>query len=175
VLGFLLINRIEALLSNAWVVAIALVVGGVAILLIERLHKPADQPPGVGALPLRTALGIGLIQCVSMIPGVSRSGATIMGALALGVERRTAAEFSFFLAVPTMIGATTLSILKHKDELASGAVSWGLIGIGFLTAFIVAMVVIKAFVGIVSRYGFAPFAWYRILAGAAALAWLGLR
>jgi undecaprenyl-diphosphatase len=123
------------------------------------------------AMPVRTALGIGIIQCLSMVPGVSRSGATIMGALSLGVERRTAAEFSFFLAVPTMVGATSLSVVKHRDEIASGAVDWGLIAIGFAVSFMVAMVVIKAFIGIVSRYGFAPFAWYRIVAGRAAL-WL---
>ncbi len=173
-LGVLLIDQIEALLENAHVVAVALIVGGIAILAIERLVKPADIEPGVAALPLRTALGIGIIQCLSMVPGVSRSGATIMGALALGVERRTAAEFSFFLAVPTMIGATTLVLLKNREEIAANA-DWGLIGVGFLVSFIVAVVVIKAFIGIVSRYGFAPFAWYRIAAGAAALAWLAMR
>ena len=175
VLGFLLIDQIEALLENAHVVAIALILGGLAILLIERLHKPADVEPGVASLSLRASIGVGIIQCISMIPGVSRSGATIMGALALGVERRTAAEFSFFLAVPTMVGATTLSVVKHRHELTSGAVDWGLIGVGFLVSFIVAVVVIKAFIGIVSRYGFAPFAWYRIVAGAGALAWLAMR
>jgi undecaprenyl-diphosphatase len=175
VLGFILIDHIEALLENAGVVAVALILGGVAILAIERLVRPADIAPGVGAMPVRTALGIGIIQCLSMVPGVSRSGATIMGALSLGVERKTAAEFSFFLAVPTMVGATSLSIVKHRDDLASGAVDWSLIGIGFLVSFVVAVVVIKAFIGIVSRYGFGPFAWYRIVAGAAALAWLSLR
>jgi undecaprenyl-diphosphatase len=172
VLGLLLIDQIELLLENALVVAVALILGGIAILAIERFVKPADVEPGVGSLPLRTALGIGLIQCISMIPGVSRSGATIMGALTLGVERRTAAEFSFFLAVPTMVGATGLSILKHRHELASGAVDWQLVAIGFAVSFIVALVVIRWFIGLVSRRGFAPFAWYRILAGSLALAWL---
>ena len=175
VLGFILIDHIEALLENAWVVAVALILGGIAILAIERLVKPADTEPGVAAMPVRTALGIGIIQCLSMVPGVSRSGATIMGALSLGVERRTAAEFSFFLAVPTMVGATSLSVVKHRDEIMSGAVDWSLIGIGFLVSFVVAVVVIKAFIGIVSRYGFGPFAWYRIVAGTAALVWLSLR
>jgi undecaprenyl-diphosphatase len=174
ILGFLLIDNIEALLENAWVVAVALILGGIAILLIERYVRPANLEPGVAALPLKTSIGIGIIQCLSMVPGVSRSGATIMGALTLGVERRTAAEFSFFLAVPTMVGASTLSIVKHKDEIAAGA-DWGLIGVGFLVSFLVAVVVIKAFIGIVSRYGFAPFAWYRIAAGAAAFAWLAMR
>ena len=110
-----------------------------------------------------------------MVPGVSRSGATIMGALSLGIERRTAAEFSFFLAVPTMLGATTLSVAKHHEEIAAAGVDWGLIAIGFIVSFVVAVAVIKWFVGIVGRYGFAPFAWYRIVAGGAALVWLMMR
>ena len=174
-LGFLLIDQIELLLENAWVVAVALILGGVAILVIERLVKPSQEEPGVSAIPMRSALGVGLIQCLSMIPGVSRSGATIMGALALGVERRTAAEFSFFLAVPTMIGATSLVVLKNAEEIAASNVDWSLIAIGFAVSFVVAVVVIKAFIGIVSRFGFAPFAWYRIVAGGAALVWLAAR
>jgi undecaprenyl-diphosphatase len=172
VLGLILIDRIEALLENAQVVAVALVLGGIAILVIEALVKQPKVEPGVAAMPWTKALGIGFIQCLSMIPGVSRSGATIMGALSLGIERRTAAEFSFFLAVPTMIGATTLSVFKHSEELSSGRVDWGLIGIGFIVSFLVAIVVIKWFVGIVSRHGFAPFAWYRIVAGTLAMIWL---
>ena len=171
-LGLLLIDNIEALLGNAMVVAVALVAGGVAILLIERWVKPATIDPGVAAIPLKRALGIGLVQCLSMVPGVSRSGATIMGALSLGIERRTAAEFSFFLAIPTMIGATTLSIAKHHEEIAAAGVDWGLIAVGFVTSFLVAIAIIKWFVGIVSRYGFAPFAWYRIVAGTLAAIWL---
>ncbi|HEY0446774.1 MAG TPA: undecaprenyl-diphosphate phosphatase [Allosphingosinicella sp.] len=172
VLGLILIDNIEALLGNAIVVAVALILGGIAILVIERLVKPASIEPGVAAIPLKRALGIGFIQCLSMVPGVSRSGATIMGALALGVERRTAAEFSFFLAVPTMVGATTLQVAKHHAEIAASGVDWGLIAVGFVVSFLVAVVVIRWFVGIVGRYGFAPFAWYRIVAGAAALVWL---
>jgi undecaprenyl-diphosphatase len=121
----------------------------------------------------RTALGIGLIQCLSMIPGVSRSGATILGALSLGVERKTAAEFSFFLAVPTMLAATGYDLLKSGAALGSG--DWAAIAIGFVVSFVVALVVIRWFVGIVSRRGFAPFAWYRIVAGSIALVWLALR
>ncbi|MCX7863904.1 MAG: undecaprenyl-diphosphatase, partial [Novosphingobium sp.] len=99
--------------------------------------------------------------------GVSRSGATIMGALAMGIDRRTAAEFSFFLAVPTMLGATSLELWDNREALASGIgpVGWNEIAIGFVTAFIVALFVIRAFVAFVSRSGFAPFAWYRIAAG----------
>ena len=117
------------------------------------------------------ALGVGLLQCLAMVPGVSRSGATIMGALAMGIERRTAAEFSFFLAVPTMMGATTLELWDNRHALAGGLgpVGWNEIAIGFVVSFVVALVVIKAFVAFVSRSGFSPFAWYRIVAGIAAV------
>ncbi len=175
VLGLILIDRIEALLGSPEVVAVALIVGGIIILAMERLIRPSVAEPGVAALPFRTALGIGIIQCLSMVPGVSRSGATIMGGLALGVERRTAAEFSFFLAVPTMVGATTLSLVKNADEIAASNVDWGLIAVGFAVSFVVAIVVIRWFIGIVSRHGFAPFAWFRIVAGAVALVWLMAR
>jgi undecaprenyl-diphosphatase len=176
ILGFLLINKIELLLGNALVVAIAFILGGIAILLIERLVK-RTQFVGVAELPLTTVIGIGFIQCLSMIPGVSRSGATIMGGLSLGVERRTAAEFSFFLAIPTMLGATTLEIIKHHDALLAGAsgVGFGTVAVGFVVSFIVAIVVVKAFVHYISRHGFAPFAWYRIVAGTVALVWLLMR
>jgi undecaprenyl-diphosphatase len=170
ILGLLLKKQIEGLLGEPSVVAWALIVGGIAILAIEKVAKPGPLT-GVAELPAKQCIGIGLAQCIAMIPGVSRSGATIMGALAMGVERRTAAEFSFFLAVPTMIGATTLELLGHRHELAAGAgpVGWGEIGIGFFVAFVVALVVIKAFMAFVSKSGFAPFAWYRIVAGALAL------
>ena len=171
-LGFLLIDRIESMLGSATIVAWALIAGGVAILVIER-NAPQGTEKGVADISLGKAIGVGLIQCLSMIPGVSRSGATILGALSLGVERRTAAEFSFFLAVPTMMGATTLQLAKHHDDL--GQAGAGGIAVGFLVSFLVAIVVIKWFIGIVSRHGFAPFAWYRIAAGAAALIWLTAR
>ena len=176
VLGFILIKHIEALLGNAWVVAIAFIVGGVAILVIERMAKRTDIV-GVAEMPVKTAIGVGLVQCLAMIPGVSRSGATIMGGLSLGVERRTAAEFSFFLAIPTMVGATTLELVKHHDTLMAGAsgVGFGTVAVGFVVSFLVAIVVVRAFVAYISRHGFAPFAWYRIAAGAAALVWLWAR
>jgi undecaprenyl-diphosphatase len=176
VLGFILLKHIDALLKNAMVVAVALILGGIAILFIEKMAKRADTV-GVAELPVGTAIGIGVAQCLAMITGVSRSGATIMGALSLGVERRTAAEFSFFLAIPTMVGATTLELAKHHDEIVAGAhgVGWGTIGVGFVVSFLVALVVVRGFVTYISRHGFAPFAWYRIVAGAAALVWLTLR
>jgi len=176
ILGVLLIDRIELLLGNAFVVAWALILGGIAIIVIEKLHKPGEIA-GVAEMPLKTVIGVGLIQCISMIPGVSRSGATILGGLSLGVERRTAAEFSFFLAIPTMLGATTLELLKHRDTLLAGAsgVGFGAVAVGFVVSFVVAIVVVKAFVHYISRHGFAPFAWYRIVAGTAALIWLTMR
>jgi undecaprenyl-diphosphatase len=176
ILGFLLINNIEALLGNAKIVAVAFILGGIAILAIERLVKRTDIV-GVAEMPLKTVIGVGLIQCLSMVPGVSRSGATIMGGLSLGVERRTAAEFSFFLAIPTMLGATTLELVKHHDTLMVGAsgVGFGAVAVGFVVSFVVAIVVVRAFVHYISRHGFAPFAWYRIVAGIVALVWLSMR
>lgn len=169
VLGLALGDQIDALLENARVVAWALIVGGVAILIVERLARPQESG-GVAALSLSQSVKIGLAQCLAMIPGVSRSGATILGAMALGIDRKTAAEFSFFLAVPTLMGATTLQLFKHRDAITSD--SLGLIGIGFVVSFIVAIAVVKAFLAVIMRYGFAPFGWYRIIAGAAALIWL---
>lgn len=172
IVGLALHKYVEALLGNAVVVAVALIVGGVAILAVERLAKP-ETVRGVADVPLGTAFGVGVIQCLAMVPGVSRSGATILGALSLGVERRTAAEFSFFLAIPTMCGATALELVKNRDAIiAGGGVGWGAIAVGFVVSFIVAVVVVRAFVALIGRAGFAPFAWYRIAAGAAALIWL---
>lgn len=174
VLGLLLNDWIEGLLGSPNVVAWALIVGGIAILGIEKVAKPGPLS-GVAELPVWQCIGVGLAQCLAMIPGTSRSGATIMGALAMGIERRTAAEFSFFLAVPTMVGATALSLVKHREELMSGAgpVGWSEIAVGFVVSFVVALVVIKAFMAFVSRSGFSPFAWYRIAAGILALFLLG--
>ena len=175
VIGLAFHKRIEALLTRPDIVCYALIAGGLAILAIEKLAK-RQHIVGVAKVPVSTTVGIGFIQCLAMIPGVSRSGATILGALSLGVERRTAAEFSFFLAIPTMLGATVVELAKNRAALATpGAVGWPEIAIGFVTAFAVALVVVKGFVSIVSRHGFAPFAIYRIIAGAAALIWLAGR
>jgi len=172
VLGFALKDYIDIMLGSPMVVAWALLIGGIAILAIEKVAKPGPAS-GVSQLPAKQALGVGFIQCLSMIPGVSRSGATIMGALAMGIERRTAAEFSFFLAIPTMMGATTLELWDARASLAGGMgpVGWTEIAVGFAVSFVVALAVIKAFVAFVSRAGFAPFAWYRIAAGILAI-WL---
>ena len=173
VIGFLFIKQIEGLLGNPLVVPVTMILGGIAILVIERLAKAGDVA-GVAEIPVGKSLAIGFVQCVSMIPGVSRSAATIMGALSLGVERRTAAEFSFFLAVPTMLGATTLEFVKHRQDLMAGAsgVGFGTVAVGFVVSFVVAIVVVRAFVHFISRHSFAPFAWYRLAVGVIALGWL---
>ena len=169
VIGALAYKAIKVMLETPAIVAWALILGGLAILAIERMTKTVTTE-SVEAMNWKTALGIGFVQCLSMIPGVSRSGATIMGALLLGVERKTAAEFSFFVAVPTMMGASTLALYKEGAALAAADISN--IAIGFAISFVVAALVIKAFMAIVTRYGFAPFAWYRIVAGIVALIWL---
>jgi undecaprenyl-diphosphatase len=172
VLGLALGDQIDALLENANVVAWALIIGGFAILAVERFAKPVEAG-GVANVSLKQSVMIGLVQCLAMIPGVSRSGATILGAMSFGIDRKTAAEFSFFLAVPTLTGATVLQLFKHRDAISAD--SMGLIGIGFVVSFVVAIAVVKGFLAVVTRFGFGPFAWYRIVAGVAALIWLGQR
>lgn len=168
-LGLAFGDQIDALLENAVVVAWALIVGGIGILIVERLARTTNVY-GIAGVSTAQSIKIGLVQCIAMIPGVSRSGATIMGAMSLGIDRRTAADFSFFLALPTLTGATVLQLYKHRDQVTGGDLE--LIAIGFVVAFLVALAVVKAFMAVVTRYGFAPFAWYRIVAGAAALVWL---
>ena len=172
ILGLALGDYIELLLGNAVVVAWALIIGGFAILIVEKLAKP-KQCDGVASLSFKQSAMVGIVQCLAMIPGVSRSGATILGAMSFGVDRKTAAEFSFFLAVPTLSGATALQLYKHWDSIPGDQFKW--IGLGSLVSFIVAFLVVKAFLAIVTRFGFGPFAWYRIVVGAAALVWLSLR
>lgn len=172
ILGLAFGDQIEMLLENAVVVAWALIIGGIAILIVEKLARTREHG-GVAAVPLRTSIVIGLVQCLAMVPGVSRSGATILGAMAMGIDRKTAAEFSFFLALPTLTGATALQLFKHRDALTMGDMNE--IAVGFVVSFLVALVVVKGFIAIINRYGFVPFAWYRIVAGGAALIWLTAR
>ena len=169
VVGVVLHKKVEALLGNATVVAWALIVGGVAILLVERFAR-GGKTRGIADVPVATAAGIGVIQCLSMVPGVSRSGATILGGVALGVERRTAAEFSFFLAIPTMLGASAVELWGRRHALASDhSVGWAAMAVGLIVAFVVALLVVRGFVALVGRHGFGPFAWYRVVAGGVAL------
>jgi len=172
VIGVLAHGFIKEVLFSPWVVSAALIIGGLIILVIERLPLAARHET-IEALPVRTALGVGLCQAVAMIPGVSRSGATIMGGLLLGIDRRTATEFSFFLAIPTMLAATVYDTYKNWSLLTlDGA---GVIAVGFVAAFLAAMLVVRAAIAFISRHGFAPFAWYRIALGAIMLAVLALR
>lgn len=167
VVGALAHDVIKTALFNPTVVAWALIVGGVAILLIEKF-KPAPTIASTEEMSAMTAIKIGLIQCVAMIPGTSRSGATIMGALLCGMERKAAAEFSFFLAVPTMFAASAYELYKNGSAMDSSGLE--LIAVGFVVSFIVALLVVKWLVKFVQTHGFGVFAWYRILLGAAILA-----
>lgn len=160
---------IKAVLFNPVIVAIALVVGGLLILLIEKKAPPPVIMEAEAIKPWM-ALKIGLCQCFALIPGVSRSGATIMGALLLRVERKAATEFSFFLAMPTMLGASSYDLYKNYHELSGS--DFALIGVGFVAAFIMALLVVRKLVDFIGQHGFAPFAWYRIFIGSLALAWL---
>ena len=174
VIGLLAKDAIDVMLESPLVVAGALIVGGIAILVLEKII-PARPDHGVAALSWKSCLTIGLVQCLAMVPGTSRSAATIMGALAMGVGRKTAAEFSFFLAVPTMLGAATVKILDEPALLAGeAAIGWSEIALGFLAAFLVALAVIRAFVAYVSKHGFSPFAWYRIALGLVAAWFFGI-
>lgn len=170
VLGLAFGDAIELMLENAVIVAWALIIGGFAILVVERYAKPQEMG-GVAEISWQRAAMVGVVQCMAMVPGVSRSGATILGAMAMGVDRKTAAEFSFFLALPTLTGATVLQLYKHRAEVSVDDL--GLLAVGFTVSFLVAWAVVKVFLAVVMRYGFAPFAWYRIAAGCAALLWLG--
>lgn len=162
IIGATLHKTITEVLFNPFVVCTALIVGGIAIILIERLRKvPAIRSvPEIGPVP---ALLIGFGQALAMIPGTSRSGATIITALLLGVERKTAAEFSFVLAIPTMLAATAYSLLKVRDQIATDGM--GQIAVGFVAAFVVALVTVKAVLAVIGRIGFTPFGWYRIALG----------
>ncbi|MDR3435908.1 undecaprenyl-diphosphate phosphatase [Telmatospirillum sp.] len=166
IVGAVAYKYIKAMLESPMVVAVSLVVGGVAILVIERLAKNA-RINSIEAMSTGLALKIGLCQVLAMIPGVSRAGATIMGSMLLGVERRAAAEFSFFLAIPTMVGATVFSLYKARGDLSFDGAA--LIAVGFVMAFLSALLVVRGFIGFIGRHGFAPFAWYRIVVGLAAI------
>jgi undecaprenyl-diphosphatase len=162
VIGALAYSFIKAYLFDPWVVVTTLVLGGIAILVIER-HLPVPRYHMVEKMPPSAALAVGLCQVISMIPGVSRAGATIMGGLMLGLDRRTATEFSFFLAVPTMLAASVLDLYKNWAQIDATALL--VIATGFIAAFLSALIVVRWLIGFVSRHGFGPFAWYRIAIG----------
>jgi undecaprenyl-diphosphatase len=162
VIGVMAHGFIKGTLFNPWVVSVMLVAGGFAILAIER-WRPAPVVHHVDEISPGLALKIGLCQSVAMIPGVSRSGATIMGALLLKVDRAPATEFSFFLAIPTMLAATVYDLYKNWSALSFDDAA--VIATGFICAFLSALVVVGTLVRFVSRNGFAPFAYYRIVIG----------
>ena len=171
VLGLLLDDWMDDHLYNYVVVAIALVVYGVAFLLVERRNAKSVAKIGdVHQIDYRTALLIGAFQCLALIPGTSRSGATILGAILLGVSRSAGAEFSFFLAIPTMLGASALKLLKYLLEgMTPTGLELGVLVTGCLVSFLVSLLVIKALMDFVRKRSFAPFGVYRIILGAAVL------
>jgi undecaprenyl-diphosphatase len=153
------------------IIAWALILGGFAMLAIEK-WPPKIEVKDAAETPIWRAIGVGAFQTLALIPGVSRSGATIFGGLALGLDRRAAAEFSFFLAMPTMMAAFVLDFWTVKDHITGERIAE--IAVGFVFAFISAALVVKPFLGFVTRVGFAPFGWYRIVAGALLLGVLAL-
>jgi undecaprenyl-diphosphatase len=159
------------LFETPLVVCLALILGGIALLWIDKLELEVRYTDAT-KFPLPTYLFIGIFQCLAMIPGVSRSGSTIAGALLLGASKRAAAEFSFFLAMPTMAGAFTLDLYKNRDVLSADDLA--ITAIGFVAAFITAVIVVKTVLDYVSRHGFALFAWWRIIVGSAGLVGLML-
>lgn len=170
VLGLLLSDFIDGLLENPITVAISLIIGGVILLKVDDWFTPKEETQVVKEISYGTALKIGMFQCLAMIPGVSRSGASIVGGMSQKLSRTTAAEFSFFLAVPTMLGAT---VKKCYDYYKAGFVlsdeQVNLLIIGNVVGFIVAMIAIKSFIGFLSKNGFKVFGYYRIIAGVAVL------
>jgi undecaprenyl-diphosphatase len=176
VLGATLIKTINTVLLNPSralpVIGSAWILGGILILVLERI-APAPRYTQSDNLPLWKCVQIGFCQCLALLPGISRSGATILGAELLRVERRAAAEFTFYLAVPTMLGASVFELYKEgakltrQDEL--------LIAIGFVISFVVAYAVVKTFIAFIGRYGLKPFGWYRILAGLALFIFIATR
>ena len=171
IIGALGHSFIKGVLFNPWIVCFTLIVGGAILLWVDRLElKPVHHD--ATALPLLTYLYIGIAQCMAMIPGVSRSGATIVSAMLLGTDKRAAAEFSFFLAIPTMAGAFAYDLFKnHKQMNFDNSL---LVGVGFVVSFVAALLVVKTLLDYVTRHGFAPFAWWRVIIGTLGLIGLAL-
>lgn len=167
--GLLLSDWIDSLLENVVVVGIMLVAGGIVFLMVDRWFEKTETSPD-RPVSYKEALRIGLFQCLAMIPGVSRSAATIIGGLSQGLNRKSAAEFSFFLAVPTMFAATAKKMLDYyQDGISLSKEEWQLLAVGNVVAFIVAMIAIKTFISFLARHGFKWFGYYRIIAGAVIL------
>jgi undecaprenyl-diphosphatase len=162
VIGLIAGRYIKEFLFNPWVVCFSLIVGGAILLWVDQLdHNPHEHD--AMRFPLLTYLWIGMAQCLAMIPGVSRSGASIVGAMLLGADKRAAAEFSFFLAIPTMVGAFAYDFYRNRGEMTYDHL--GIVAIGFVVSFITAIVVVKTFLNYVTRHGFVLFAWWRVIVG----------
>ncbi len=161
---------VTVLFASPRLISIMLIIGGIILVLVDRIKTP-PRHIDVMDYPLLTAFAIGLFQVISMVPGVSRSGATIVGAMLLRADKRSAAEFSFFLSMPTMIGAFGYDLYKNRDVLNSGDALT--IGIGFVVAFVSGLFVVNTLLDFVSRRGFALFGWWRIIVGIIALIALG--
>jgi undecaprenyl-diphosphatase len=166
VIGALAYGFIKSVLFDVRIVCITLILGGFVLLWVDRMNLQARRHDAT-EFPLWMYLAIGFFQCVSMIPGVSRAGATIVGAMLFGADRRAAAEFSFWLAMPTMVGAFAFEVYKSRGELAHGPILP--IAVGFVASFIFGWIVVKTFLRYVQRHSFALFAWWRILLGSAGL------
>jgi undecaprenyl-diphosphatase len=173
ILGLLLKKRIDALLENVEVVALSLLIGGIILVFVDRLFS-SDEKDDKEEVDYKTAFWIGLIQSIAMIPGVSRSAATILGGLTQKLTRKTAAEFSFFLAVPTMFAATCKSLIDQRELIAESSDKIGLLLLGNGIAFVVAWIVMKGFVSFLNRNGFRIFGYYRIILGGTILILLSM-
>lgn len=169
VFGLLLSDFIDSLLENVIVVAVMLLIGGIIFILIDKWMKKSETKEDE-ELSYGKVLKIGFFQCIAMIPGVSRSAATIIGGISQGLSKRQAAEFSFFLAVPTMFAATAKKMFDfYQDGITITNDQWLLLGVGNLVGFIVAIIAIKSFINFITKNGFKLFGWYRIIVGAAIL------
>lgn len=170
IIGLLAKKHIDALLENVTVVAWTLLLGGIVLLFVDKFFADNETQKEEKPVDFKTAIIIGTIQSIAMIPGVSRSAATIIGGLSQKLTRKAAAEFSFFLAVPTMFAATLKSMYDEKELLMqSGGREWGLLLVGNLVAFVVAYLAIKSFISFLQKKGFKAFGWYRIILGASML------
>ena len=160
VIGLTVYKAVKSyLLGNVTVVLLALLIGGIALILFERFRTSVDTEVDFTEITYRRAFLIGLFQAIAVIPGVSRSAATIVGGSLIGVSKRTIVEFTFMLAVPTMLAATGLELVKSRDALAG---NYGILAVGFVVSFITAIVAIKSFLGYIKKRSFAAFGWYRI-------------
>ncbi|PZP54697.1 MAG: undecaprenyl-diphosphatase [Micavibrio aeruginosavorus] len=169
--GFFLHGFIKEVLFSPWVVAIGLIVGGIFMLFAERLSKP-PMITNMESMSLKMALGVGLCQVAALIPGISRAGASIVGARMLGVEMRTAAEFSFFLAIPTIFGAAAFDMYQNWDIVSASDLPW--FALGTIAAFFSALIVVNWMINFVGKHGFKPFGYYRIVVGIIVLIFLSL-